>query len=277
LPDAYRHSDRLIWVKERDPVRRYSLCMLEDHSMPQREAGQIVWHDLFTEDAALSRCFYEKVARWRYVIEHATDFAWGGGERDFILALSEDEAGAGFVAANGGPPFGWLPYVEVQDVDAAAEMVLELCGTVEKAPFDVPGVGRNCLVRDPIGAHFGICQSRHAFPVPTRQFGPEHYLATASEFPADFYSRLLNWSIVPLDASESVSQLIVREETNVGYRTESASQSDHGPVWVPSIRVAQIAEALQGLQEIEGTVLSREIGSGSALVADPNGALSVLF
>lgn len=70
---------------------------------------------------------------------------------------------------------------------------------------------------------------------------------------------------------------MVREETNVRYRTESVNQSDHGPVWVLSICVARVAEALRGLREMCGTVISRKLGSDSALVADPNEALSVLF
>ena len=61
------------------------------------KTGRVVWHDLFTDNAGLSRSFYEGVAGWRYLTEHATDFAWGGGEKDFILALSGDVAGAGFV------------------------------------------------------------------------------------------------------------------------------------------------------------------------------------
>jgi len=35
----------------------------------------IVWHDLFTTDRQRAISFYQSLAAWEYVTEHATDFA----------------------------------------------------------------------------------------------------------------------------------------------------------------------------------------------------------
>ncbi|MGI9503793.1 MAG: VOC family protein, partial [Geminicoccaceae bacterium] len=143
--------------------------------MVTKEAGRIVWHDLFTADKHVSKSFYERVAGWHYVTEHAKNFVWGGGEKDFVLALCGDEAGAGMIDQSSAPFDGWIPYVEVQDVDSVAALATESGGKVIRPPFDVPGVGRNCLLLDPLGAHLGISFSRHKFPVPVRQFTAERY------------------------------------------------------------------------------------------------------
>lgn len=131
------------------------------------KSGQIVWHDLFSTDRQRSMIFYERVAGWSFAVEHATDFAWGGGEVDFVLAKLGDEAGAGFVETPNGMSDGWIAYVEVPDVDAATGRMERLGGEVVRPSFDVPGVGRNALARDPLGALIGISQSQHTFPTPT--------------------------------------------------------------------------------------------------------------
>ena len=157
------------------------------------KTGRIVWHDLFTGGRQGAMAFYERVAGWTYQIEHATDFAWGGGEKDFVLALLDEEAGAGFAETPPELSNGWIAYVEVRDVDATVARVEGLGGTIVRHPFEVPGVGRNALVRDPLGALIGISLSRHSFPAPQKQFGPEVYLSDTG-FPEAFYKSLLGWT-----------------------------------------------------------------------------------
>lgn len=134
--------------------------------MTADKIGRIVWHDLFSSDRQRSMAFYRRVAGWTYVTEHATDFAWGGGEKDFVLALLDGEAGAGFAETPNALPDGWTAYVEVADVDASITTAERLGGTIIRRPFEVPGVGRNALIRDPLGALIGLSLSRHDFPAP---------------------------------------------------------------------------------------------------------------
>ncbi len=242
--------------------------------------GRIVWHDLFTDEAEAAQAFYEKVAGWSYMVEHATDFAWGGGARDFVLALAGDEAGAGFVAREAVQPRGWVPYVEVEDVDASAHVASKLRGKVEKEPFEVPGVGRNCLLRDPNGALLGICLSRHSFPPPTKQFGAEIYLSQGDAFPEGFYRELFGWSTQPQEQVPDRARPITRAGGVVGRHMSVASLPGSRPAWVPAIRVAQLAKVMQRLEEFGGEVLDPAKGGrkgvGAALFADPDGALGYL-
>ncbi len=245
--------------------------------MTSEKTGQIVWHDLFTDGADTSRTFYAAVADWHYIIERAEDFAWGGGERDFILALSDDEAGAGFVVHNCVGALGWVPYVEVTDVDAVARMAADLDGTVLKSPFEVPGVGRNCLLHDPAGAIFGICTSRHTFPIPKKQFGFEVYQAHERDFPADFYGRLFDWSTLPSQRTAETTGPIVRAENQIGFWASHGAISDQNNSWLPSVRVnGQLSKALLRVQEEGGSAIHQLDDaphlSDCAFVLDPNGA-----
>lgn len=240
------------------------------------KTGQIVWHDLFTFDADISRTFYAAIAGWQYVIERAEDFAWGGGERDFILALSDAEAGAGFVERNDVGARGWVPYVEVQDVDLVARMTSNLDGTVLKTPFEVPGVGRNCLLRDPTGAIFGICLSRHQHPIPKRQFGLEVYQANQRDFPEEFYASLFDWNTLPPQHPAETIQPITRAGNQIGFWTSRGAQPDHSNSWLPSVRVnGQLSKTLLRVHEEGGSVIHRiedvPYLSNCAFVLDPNG------
>jgi hypothetical protein len=250
--------------------------------MVSDKIGRFVWHDLFTRNAAQSKSFYERIAGWSYVTEHAIEFAWGGGQGgDYILAHSEGEAGAGFVESNGLEQFGWMPYVEVDDVDATAERALELGGTVTKVPFDVNGVGRNCLLRDPNGACVGITQSNHQYPAPTKQFGAEFYLALKDGFPTEFYSNLFGWRATPSDHTCKRPQPILSAGIEIGLVFSGALQGGTIPSWVPSIRVPNQTEALRQVPKLNGSVVNPKDEQledrRQSVVVDSNGTLSVLM
>lgn len=242
--------------------------------MVAEKTGRVVWHDLFSDDPELSKTFYGRMAGWRFLTEHATDFAWGGGAQDFVLAMSEGEAGAGIIAR---PPIGvtgWLSYVEVTDVDAAAGQATKLGGTVARPPFEVPGVGRNCLLRDPRGAYVGISLSRHDYPVPKAQFGVERYLADPADFPTTFYRDLFGWDVGPAERGSTASRVISRSDDLVALVEAEAAAAD--PCWVPCIRVAHPAEALAAIRALKGTVFGPNTpGSNedAVFVRDATGAL----
>ena len=244
-------------------------------------AGEIVWHDLFAANRDRAMAFYERVAGWTYRVERATDFAWGGGEKDFVLALSGEEAGAGFAETPPSLASGWIAYVEVPDVDAAVARAQALGGETVHPPFEVPGVGRNALVRDPLGALVGVSLSRHTFPVPHRQFGPETYASNGAAFPETFYARLFGWRISQPQTPGQKGNAIVGSlgEPVAVHRPEDGNAGPQA-VWLPSIRVTspddawRTAEAL-GARSLENTVTGTA-GECGLMLCDPDGALFVL-
>ncbi len=243
--------------------------------MTQSKAGQIVWHDLFTSDRKRSMDFYQHIADWTYQVERAKDFAWGGGEKDFVLALIGDEAGAGFAETPPDYENGWIAYVEVPGVDAAVKRADALGGKIVRKPFEVPGVGRNALVRDPLGVLFGLSLSQHSFPVPHRQFGPDVYVSNGGQFPEAFYAELFEWQVSPGCVSFTGPSGDV-----VAVRYASAWPTSSNPAWVPSIKVASVSDAC-GLAEANGARLMSPEAEKTArahglVLCDPDGALFAL-
>ncbi|MBY6045661.1 VOC family protein [Phaeobacter italicus] len=215
--------------------------------MTQSKAGQIVWHDLFTSDRACSMAFYQHVANWTYEIERATDFAWGGGEKDFVLALSGDEAGAGLAETPPEQEDGWIAYIEVPDVDVAVKRVGTLGGEIVREPFEVPGVGRNALVRDPLGALAGISLSRHGFPVPRQQFGPEVYVNNGNDFPLAFYAGLFGWQVSHEQDTDCLA-LLGPAGNLVALQHAATWPTGSNAAWVPSIKVASASDACRAAE-----------------------------
>ncbi len=62
----------------------------------------------------------------------------------------------GIVEEKNIPVSHWMPYVAVNDVDAAAKKLQQLKGTVCVPPTDIPGTGRFAVVGDPQGAYFSL-------------------------------------------------------------------------------------------------------------------------
>lgn len=248
--------------------------------MSDDKIGRIVWHDLFTADRQRSMAFYKRVAGWTYQIEHATDFAWGGGEKDFVLALLDEEAGAGFAETPAELSNGWVAYVEVRDVDATVVRVEELGGTIVRKPFEVPGVGRNALVRDPLGALFGISLSRHSFPIPQRQFGPEVYLSGAA-FPEAFYGPLFGWTAgAPQPGAEGAAAVAGPSGDIVAFHLIGKPPKGDGGTWLPNLKVASSETALRAAEDLGakpfGDALPEPEMSLYVVLHDPDGALLCL-
>lgn len=246
------------------------------------KAGRIIWHDLLTSDRQRSMSFYQHVAGWAYKTEHATDFAWGGGEKDFVLALAGDEAGAGFTETPPGMTNGWIAYVEVQDVDATVAIAERLGGAIVRRPFEVPGVGRNALLRDPLGALIGVSLSRHIYPVPQRQFGVEIYLSDTQQFPDAFYSELFNWRISSPPVEKQDGEMIAGPSgEDVAVFVLGKPPTDARAVWMPAIKVPHPATSLCTAEALGAVpfnqLLSNPAQQRRSFLRDPNDALSCLL
>jgi predicted enzyme related to lactoylglutathione lyase len=108
--------------------------------------GRFVWYELLTTDTAAARAFYAAVVGWGAQDASTPDLAYGlftlgsvplGG----LMELPEE-------ARKMGATPRWLGYVDVDDVDAAADRVRRLGGAVLVAPTD-SNIGRISIVADP--------------------------------------------------------------------------------------------------------------------------------
>lgn len=127
-------------------------CLCEPREHPgvglMQAVGSVGWVELATRDLGGAAAFYQKLFDWRlseqpapspYKVFHVDDHDYGG-----LMQMTEQW---------GDIPAHWSIYLQVQDVDAALEQVTALGGAVAVPAFDVPGVGRLAVVKDPVGAH----------------------------------------------------------------------------------------------------------------------------
>jgi predicted enzyme related to lactoylglutathione lyase len=54
-----------------------------------------------------------------------------------------------------GVPEGWMPYLAVDDVDKRVAKALKAGATLMRPIFDIPGIGRIAILREPGGAGLG--------------------------------------------------------------------------------------------------------------------------
>lgn len=117
------------------------------------EANAVVWNELNTRDSEASKAFY------------GDSFGWGFEERQFdngpYTSLKVGEATVGGMiditgrAPDEVPPH-WLVYFAVEDVDATVAKANELGGGVVLEAFDIDGVGRIAILKDPFEAVFAV-------------------------------------------------------------------------------------------------------------------------
>jgi uncharacterized protein len=114
--------------------------------------GTFCWNELLTRDPDAVAGFYEGVFGWSY---HATDMGPSGTYWLFRRGEA-DAAGMMRMPADATARPFWMPYVAVDDVDAAAGRAAELGGSIFVAPADIPGVGRFTVTGDPTGATIAL-------------------------------------------------------------------------------------------------------------------------
>ncbi len=127
------------------------------------EPGALLWNELNTRDPEAAKSFYGDV------------FGWGFEEREFetgtynTLKVGENSVGGMIDITGRAPdevPAHWLVYFAVDDTDATAAKATGSGGGVALAPFDISGVGRIGILKDPFGAVFAVMK-----PDPQMQAG----------------------------------------------------------------------------------------------------------
>lgn len=111
--------------------------------------GAFGWFELMTTDVEGAKSFYKRLFNWDY---EDMPMAQGG---NYTVAKMDGTAVAGIMAqpdeCKGMKPC-WDIYITVDDVDATVAAVTHSGGKVLRPAFDIPEVGRFCVLQDPQGA-----------------------------------------------------------------------------------------------------------------------------
>jgi predicted enzyme related to lactoylglutathione lyase len=240
--------------------------------------GQFLWHELMTSDPAKAKAFYPGVTGWK-------PEAWDQ-DGSYTIWMSPQGPVGGCMklppeGAKMGLPPHWLSYVGTPDVDATCADVKELGGSVMKAPWDIPTVGRVAVLADPQGAIF--CVYKPAGDAPGHDGPPHpgdfswHELATTDpEAAFTFYGKLFGWKELEAhDMGPAGTYWIYGFDAPMG---GVFKKPDMIPMsnWLPYVTVPSADDAAEKIKATGGAVMQgpMEVPGGDriAMATDPSGA-----
>ena len=116
-------------------------------SVRVNEPGCPIWHELTSPDLPRATAFYSAVlgVEWESMpMETGDDYT--------CLMVAGRPVGGAFPPQMDGIPPHWDVYFNVEDCDATVARAVELGGSALVPAYDLLGVGRVAMVRDPQGA-----------------------------------------------------------------------------------------------------------------------------
>ncbi len=114
-------------------------------------ANPFVHVELHTTDLASAKEFYRRLFDWKL-----EDAPMADGTTYTLIGVGQGTGGGMMRQPVPNAPSMWLPYVAVDDVDAAARKAASLGAKVTVDPTEIPGVGRFSVVLDPTGAPLAL-------------------------------------------------------------------------------------------------------------------------
>ena len=125
----------------------------DDKASPKWSHGIFFWNELMTRDPDNARKFYAETLGWTFEPMPMADSG------TYWVAKSGERMAGGIFELKGsqfqGVPEGWMAYIAVDDVDARANKAVEAGATLMRPLFDIPGIRRIAILREPGGAGIG--------------------------------------------------------------------------------------------------------------------------
>ena len=115
--------------------------------------GEFNWIELQTRNADAAVTFYRNTIGWQFRAERMPS----GGT--YWIGLSYGRPVCGVLTLENNKDIGeldrWITYLHVDDLDDAIAKLQTCGGELIRAPWEVSGVGRVAMIRDPGGAEMG--------------------------------------------------------------------------------------------------------------------------
>jgi predicted enzyme related to lactoylglutathione lyase len=244
--------------------------------------GNFIWYDVLTNDTKAATAFYKDVIGWE-----AQEYPMANGSAYTVFSKAP-AAVAGLMAitdemrAAGVRPC-WSGYIGSDNVDADVARVVAAAGSVQRAPEDIPNVGRFAVVADPGGAVFLLFKPNTTEePKPVAPMTPGHigwHELYAGDLDREFafYSKLFGWT---KDRAVDMGPMGTYQTFATGGEPCGGMMKSCGqmpmPMWNYYIAVHSVAAAgeragARGAQILNGPM---EVPGGAWIVQalDPQGA-----
>jgi hypothetical protein len=215
--------------------------------------GRFVWYELVARDVTAARDFYSRVMGW------GVQASLAGMNYTFFTVRNSFVSGVLRLPETAVQP-GWLGYVAVDDVDAAAARLQHLGGTVHAPPVDVFGVSRFAIVADPQNAVLGVLKWLKPRATPlgdtteAGRVGWHELFAPDCDAASAFYSELFGWrKPEDLPPDDPYRRFAVGGETIGGIFAKPPRIPV--PQWLYYFNVADIAAAEARVKTAGGEVI----------------------
>lgn len=256
---------------------------LQDTGMANSH-GRFVWYELMTSDVDAAKIFYADVVGWG-----TKDASMPGMAYTIFTAGSASACGLLDLAADAkkmGARPNWIGYVGVNDVDATADRIEQLGGTVYVPPRDIPNISRFSVVADPQKATLALFkwlkpgQEKPAELGAPGRVGWHELLAADGEKAWAFYGELFGWQKVLADTGAIGTYQLF----SVGGQTIGGMLSKPPtvpvPFWLYYFNIGDIDAASKRVKAGGGKILNGpfEVPGGDWVVQcmDPQGAIFAL-
>lgn len=120
-------------------------------------ANPFVHVELNSTDVDRAKSFYSQLFDWKL-----QDVAMTAEMTYTTIGVGEGTGGGMMKQLIPGAPSFWLPYVLVDDIEAATRKAQSLGGKVMKEVTEVMGMGWLSIIEDPTGAPFGLWKPKSA-------------------------------------------------------------------------------------------------------------------
>jgi uncharacterized protein len=242
--------------------------------------NRFVWHDLMTKDGAKAQKFYSALFNWE-IAEIPM------GPCTYRMIHCGPGPIGGIVEEQNIPVAHWMPYLAVNDVDAAAKQVTGLGGSVCVPPTDIPNTGRFSVVGDPQGGYLSLYKgnpdSAGADP-DAMIFGRVCWNELLTKDPVGaqkFYSALCGWQPENKDMGPMGTYFIQKLGDKQAAGMMKTPDPNMPTAWLVYFGVEKLGDSTAKAKSLGATAMMEnvpipEVGAFS-LLADPTGAVFALF
>lgn len=254
--------------------------------MERTKQGEFAWTDLYAKNLDGQTAFYEGLFGWTHA-----DVPIGDGAVYRTFSLNGHNVSAAHemppeMAAKGLPSM-WNLYLAVDDVDAKVAQAVALGGSIAMPATDVMGVARYAAIMDPTGAPVFLWHNTKpdasTVYLEKGMFSWADLLTRDPEKAADFFTKLLGWSVKQLDMpGEPYWQVSVDGEGQGGIMPMPEMVPAEVPsYWMEYFGTDDIDASVAKAKELGGTVTVEPTKVGTmlsfAVVDDPAGATFALL
>lgn len=246
--------------------------------------GRFVWYELMSTDMAAATAFYTNVVGW------GTQDASMPGMPYTLFTVGEASVSGLMLLPDHAKKIGaqphWIGYVGVDDVDATADRITQLGGTVQVPPTEIPGISRFSIIADPQVATLAVInwlrprQEQRAAPNAPGRVGWHELLTADCDKALSFYRDVFGWQkgIADTGAMGTYQLFSVAGQTTGGVVTKP--EAVPSPTWLYYFNVGDIDAAANRVKSGGGNILNgpTEVPDGGwvAQCVDPQGAIFAL-